>query len=72
MVGKTATVHVKNTVDSATSAFEGTLTEANRRTNQAAKATPKNPWVNHPAVVFIMSYVNMWPLNGLSTPGKRV
>lgn len=59
-IGQTVTVQVKSTVGSATSAFEGTLHEASRKTNQAAKAKPKNPWADNKAVVFLLFYVRMF------------
>lgn len=66
VVGQTVTVQVKSSVTLATSAFEGTLHEASRKTNQAVQAKPKNPWADHTAVVFVMSYVRMvfqWVFN---------
>jgi hypothetical protein len=60
VIGQKVSVQVKSTVTSATSAFEGTVSEASRKTSQAVQAKPKNPWSNNTAVVFVMSYVRMF------------
>lgn len=65
-LGKSVTVQVKSTVSSATSAIEGTMNEAGRKTSQAAKAKPKNPWADNKAVGFLLFYMRrafQWVFN---------
>lgn len=66
VLGQTVTVQIRSTVSSATSAFEGTVQEASRMTNQAAQAKPKTSGCDNQIVQLLLSYVKMiaqWVFN---------